>query len=227
LRIAVPSALAGAVLGMRSAALGVALLALAHCIAMCACGLHGSVAQACAQSAAYGDEIRRPLRTPPLLCLVLVLAMAVIDLGIATGPLLLADGRVAAGIIVCVIGLPVAALLIRSVHSLSQRFIVFVPAGFVVSDSLTLPDPVLLPREKITRIAPAPADAHPDGIDTRLGALAGAIVVDLDEPGTFTVRQGRGMATRTASSLWCTPLRPTSVLGTAAERRLGAVNPAR
>jgi hypothetical protein len=106
---------------------------------------------------------------------------------------------------------------------LSRRFVVFVPAGFVVADPLTLPDPVLLPRERIASMSCAPPNARIDGIDTRLGALAGAIVVALDEPGSFTLRRGRADAhVRQASSVWCTPLRPSSVLALAVERRLGA-----
>jgi hypothetical protein len=228
LRIVAPLALIAAVVSMRSASLAVALIALVHAMAACGVCLHGSIAQASAQAAGYGDEVRRPLRTPPLLCIVIGIAVLLVAAGTATGPLLLADGRIGAGVVCTVLGLPLAGVLVRSLHSLARRVIVFVPAGFVVSDPLAFPDPVLLPRERIVRMVLAPPAAQVDGIDTRLGALAGAVVVELDEPGSFTLRRGRaGIDQREASSLWCTPQRPSSVLATARERRLGAVTPPR
>ncbi len=224
LRVVVPATLIGVVVGMRSATIALALLALVHALAVCAVCLHGSVARECAQGGAYGDEVRLPLRTPPLLCLVLAIVVPLVIASICTGPLLLADRRYVPGAIFTVVGFALAAVLARSLHSLSRRVIVFVPAGFVLSDPLTMPDPVLLPREKVAAIALAPPTGRVDGIDARLGALAGAIVVTLDEPGSFTVRHGRGnVAERTASSVWCTPLRPSAVLEVASERRFAAV----
>ncbi len=145
LRIVAPVSVLVALSGVRAAALWIALLALAHSLVVCALALHGAIAQACAQAEAYGDEVRRPLRTPPLLCLVLVIVVPVIASGVAVGPLLLAAGRVAWGVVATVLGLAVAAILARSLHSLSRRLLVFVPAGLVLSDPLTMPDPVLLP----------------------------------------------------------------------------------
>ncbi len=224
LRVVAPSAALLAILGVRSSSAAIAALAIVHGLAACVSCLHGTVAATCTQAASYGDEIRRPLRTPPLMCLVLAFVVPLIVGGIVTGPLLLADGRIPSGVALTVVGVPLAVLLCRSVHSLARRFVVFVPAGFVVSDPLTMFDPVLLPREKIQSIALAPPTPRVDGIDTRLGALVGAIVIELNEPGSFTLRRGRNVSDGiTASSVWCTPQRPSSVLATAAERRLGAV----
>jgi hypothetical protein len=224
LRVVAPSAAIITIVAVRWATFGIVVLAVVHAIAATVCCLHGSVAEACTQSAAYGDEVRRPLRTPPPLCLLLAIVVPITAAGISSGPLLLANGGTVWGIVCLVVGLPLAALLLRSLNSLTGRFLVFVPAGLALSDPLTLPDPVLLPREKILRLHNAPPRGRVDGVDARLGAVAGAIVILLDEPGTFTVRRGRGgAATREASSVWCTPQRPSSVLAIAAERHVGAV----
>src|SRR5215475_3045734 len=54
-----------------------------------------TVSFACANGIAYGDERRYPLRTPPALWLgPLPVAPLLLAAGIATGPLLLADGRI-------------------------------------------------------------------------------------------------------------------------------------
>ena len=109
-----------------------------------------AVSFACANAVAYGDERRHPLRTPPVLWLgPLPVAPLLVAGGIAGGPLLLADGRIGAGIVALVVGLPLAALAARSLHGLSRRWAVLVPAGLVIVDPMTLPDPVLFVRERI------------------------------------------------------------------------------
>ena len=111
-----------------------------------------AVSFACANGVAYGDERRYPLRTPPVLWLgPLPVAPLLVAAGLAGGPLLLADGRVVAGIVTIVVGFLVAALAARSLHSLSGRWAVLVPAGLVLVDSMTLPDPVLFPRSGSSR----------------------------------------------------------------------------
>ena len=81
-------------------------------------------------------------------------------------------------------GLPLAALAARSLHSLSRRWAVLVPAGLVIVDAMTLPDPVLFVRERIEslrampRREPVPASA----LDLRLGARGGSATMTLDRP---------------------------------------------
>ena len=67
-------------------------------------------------------------------------------------------------------------MLSRSLESLSRRWAVLVPAGFVVVDPLTLADPVLFLREHVREVAPEPPPAAPaDVLDLRLGAGAGSV----------------------------------------------------
>ncbi len=197
------------------------ILVLVQAVVACVLVLSAPIADACAQSQAYGTEVRRALRTPPLLCVVLALAWCLIALACTAGPLALANGHTTTGVVECVIALPVLVVLARSVHSLSRRFCVFVPAGIVVSDPLVLVDPVLLVREKVLLIGPAAPKPAPQSIDTRLGAYVGGLAIALVESGTFTLRSGRN-ATRSvdAAAVVFTPLRAAEVLALAASHRL-------
>ena len=154
-----------------------------------------AVSFACANAIAYGDERRHPLRTPPVLWLgPLPVAPLLVAGGVASGPLLLADGRIGAGIVALVAGLPIAALAARSLHSLSRRWAVLVPAGLVLVDPMTLPDPVLFLRERIESLRamqrrdPTPASA----LDLRLGARGGSATMTLDRP-TEMLQTRRGL----------------------------------
>ena len=204
---------------------GALLLASAlHALVAGGFALSSLVDDACVDAQSYGDEIRTPLRTPPLMLLVVIAAVAMVIGGIGTGPLLIADGRRLLGAVVSVCGFSIAAALIRSLHTLSRRFCVFVPAGLVVSDSLLLVDPVLLPREQIARIrSMESAKPSQPTIDSRLGAVAGGIEVSLHEEGQFVLRSTRNeIRTVGSRSISFTPLRPTSFMRIARTRGLVA-----
>jgi hypothetical protein len=190
----------------------------------CGLALGGPVADAAAASLAYGDERRFPLRTPsPLLAGPVPLAVLLVLAGGAAGPLLLADGRVVAGVVVTALGLPIAALLARSLHVLSKRWLVFVPAGLVVVDPLTLLDPVLMPQEGIAAVGEVAVLQAADAVlDLRLGTLGHAFAVELTQPVGFGRRQGRrGARVVDASTVLTTPLRPRAVVSVAHDRHLG------
>lgn len=146
------------------------------------------VTQAFGDAIAYGDERRLPLRTPTTIArLAAPLAVLGLGAGLAAGPLLLADGNPVAGIALTLIGLPVAALLARSLHALSLRWLVLVPGGVVVHDPLTLVDPVLLPRD---RLAGFELGSAGDALDLRLGAARGSVTAHLVDRLPFAVGRG-------------------------------------
>ena len=94
--------------------------------------------------------------------------------GVVAPVLLLADGAIVLGVVALLVGAVLVYLLSRSLDSLSRRWAVLVPAGFVVVDPLTLADPVLFLREHIRHAgAGAPATAPDAVLDLRLGAGAG------------------------------------------------------
>jgi hypothetical protein len=184
-----------------------------------------AVSFACANAVAYGDERRYPLRTPPVLWLgLLPLAPLLVASGITVGPLLLADGRIGAGIAALVVGLPIAGFAARSLHSLSRRWAVLVPAGLVLVDPMTLPDPVLFLRERIEslRAMQRREPLHASALDLRLGARGGSAAMRLDRPTEF-LQTRRGLrssgAAHTAEICFAT-VYSSELLATAAARRI-------
>jgi hypothetical protein len=169
----------------------------------------------------YGDERRMPLRVPgPLLFGPLELVWAVAVGGLLAGPLLLASQQWLPGAAAAVVGVPLAALALRSLHGLSRRWIVFVPAGMVVHDPLSIADPILLPRRLVRSFGPAPADS--DGLDLTQRSLGLVLQVELAEPIDLLLsRPGRRKGeTVMAARLLVSPTRPGAVLAEAGGRRL-------
>lgn len=180
-------------------------------------------ARACAQGAAYGDEERFPLKVPPALFLgVLPLAVLLVGAGIASGPLLLADGEIAVGLVCLLVGFPLAWLLLRSLHLLSRRWAVLVPAGFVIADPMTLTDPILFPREHILGLGPADPKIRPpaEATDLRLGAALGSLALLLADD-VDLYRRSRAVAQGTRTHLIIiAPVASAELLDHAKSRRI-------
>lgn len=178
----------------------------------------------------YPNETRHLLRVPaPLLAGPLLLAWAVLATAVACGPLLLATRQWVAGAAACVGGAPVAWLLVRSVHNLSRRWAVFVPAGIVIHDPITIDVPVLFPRQKVVSIGLATVEPEGAGgaeaLDLTQRAAGLAIDMVLDEEAELTLlspgrRSGRPVK---AARLRFTPTRPGAFLDEARHRRLPVV----
>jgi hypothetical protein len=187
-----------------------------------------AIAFAAVNAASYGDESRYPLHVPPALFLApLPLARLALGASVATGPLLLADEHWILGALALVVGAPLAVVLARILHGLSGRFVVLVPAGFVVVDPFTLSDPVLCVRERIVSLraaGPAPTP-RPGLVDLRLGATIGTVAVTIDAPADLfrTGRTRRSTVTTRADELWVAPLRHRALLAEAAQRRIPVI----
>ncbi|MDQ1432484.1 MAG: hypothetical protein QOF40_3086 [Actinomycetota bacterium] len=189
------------------------------------------IASAAANSIAYGDEQRFPLRVPPALFLgPLPIARLLVAGGVVAPVLLLANGDLVLGLVALVVGAVLVFVLSRSLSSLSRRWAVLVPAGFVVVDPLTLADPVLFLREHVRHLAPEEAAAAPPGIlDLRLGAGAGSVSVRFDEE-VELVRAARGRhggETVAAGEIRVAVARRHEMLTLAAGRRLPVRAPVR
>jgi hypothetical protein len=152
----------------------------------------------------------------------LPVSVAIVAAGLASGPLLLANRDLVAGIVALAVGVPIVGALVRSLAALDHRWIVLVPAGLVVVDPLTFPDPVLLPREHIESLrrvrsgARVAANAHAE----ILVGGAGALLLTCRETGTFLRRSGRGQASVEADRIRLSPLRPNLVLEAAGAHRI-------
>ena len=226
LRVVAPGGFACVAISSTSTtSLASAGLALASSGVAAILALSAPTALAAANAHAYGDEQRFPLRIPtPLLFGPLPVAVALVVLGVVSGPLLLADGRYLAGALATVVGVPVALLVVRPLHSLSCRWFVLVPAGIAIADPLTLTEPVLVRREHIERLRrTATAALPPDALDLRLGTIAGGVLMGLSEPVEFGRRRGRGKADVVAPQvLAAAVVRADAAIGQARTRRISA-----
>ena len=165
-RIWMPAGLAAAVwaVAARSAAtqsvaeerLGETILGLAIAAVAAAVSLMPSVGaaftdQRVASRPNTSIERRLLLRPPAATAFALTpLAWAATIAGSISGPLLLAAERWVLGAVVLVVGLAVAFRGYQSLLILARRWVVFVPAGIVLHDPLTLGDEaILLPKSGI------------------------------------------------------------------------------
>ena len=170
---------------------------------------------------AYPNERRLPLRVPgALLFGILPGAWLLAVATPSAGLFLLASRKWTAGAAVLALGLPLAATLFRSLHSLARRWVVFVPAGMVLHDPLSLTDPVLFRRQVIESLRPAPADS--DSLDLTQRAPGLALELLLREESVLMLAEPRNRLGKsvTVDRLLFTPTRPGAVLLEAAGRRV-------
>jgi len=175
--------------------------------------------------AAYGDEVRLPLRVPiPLLMAAIPAALAAVLLPVV-GVLLLVAGRPVVGGLTAVVGLAAAVVGVKALHGLSRRWVVFVPAGVVIHDPLSSSDAFLIRRSKLVYLGPAPADLDlesPDLFDATRRAAGPVLVIVVNEPievVALTDRRDRSEV-RSVLQIAFTPTRPGAVLDTARRRGL-------
>lgn len=177
--------------------------------------------EAFVDGSSYGDERRMPLKPPgPLLLAPIPIAWIITVAGFTAGPLLLAGEHWIAGAIVTVIGVPLAVLTARALHRLALRWLVFVPAGFVVHDHLALAEPVLFPRAALTGLSVAPAGTL--ATDFTVNALGAALEARLDQPISLVpASRGDDPATQIeVTAFLVAPSRPGAALREAKKRRI-------
>ncbi len=223
IRLAAPAAVAVALAAVATGrpSLGQSLLAVVGSLAALALAFAPATGMLYANGPAYPNERRYPLRIPgPLLLGPVEMAWAV-AVGVPfAGTLLLAAKQWVAGAAVVVVGVPVAYRLARSLHTLSRRWVVFVPAGVVIHDPLAVVEPVLFVRALVESLRPAALGA--DALDLTQGAAGLALELVLgEEVPVVLVKPGRpgGREGRSARLLF-TPTRPGRVLAEAESRRL-------
>jgi len=214
-------AVAAAASGRPSA--GASLLAvLATAVAASLAG-SAEVGRWCVQGAAYGDEERYPLRVPPALLVTLVpLALVVLTLAIASGPLLLAARAWVPGVVALAVGAALVVGTVRSLHPLSRRWAVIVPAGFVLHDPMTLSDPILFVRAHVLGLSAHPAGTPlPAGtLDLRLGASRTTTVLRLDDEAPLSLRRRSTAVGTRAREVAFAPVLRDALLTTCADHRL-------
>ena len=162
---------------------------------------------------AYPNERRFPLRVPgPLLLGPLLLAWALTVGAPIAAALLLASEQWVAGGVAVVVGAASVFVLGRALHGLSRRWVVFVPAGFVLHDPMTLVDPVLFPKLQIASIDLA--DAATSALDLTQRSPGLAVELALRETASLVLTKPgeRFGPTVDADAVLFTPTRPGAVL---------------
>lgn len=221
--VALPAALVVVRVGVAAAAVtSVAALApgIAGIIVAASAAYRPETAEWFVNGPAYPNERRYPLRVPGALLLGPVWIAAALVVAVPVGGvLLLAGEQWIAGALVLIIGAVPTAIAARALFGLARRWLVFVPAGVVLHDPLSLADPVLFERPLIETFRAAPADS--DSLDLTQGALGLALELVLVEKVPMVRTTGRKNAETGASArLLCTPTRPGRVLAAAADRRI-------
>ena len=219
LRLLAPAALAAtlaaAIDGHASA------LAVGWAAVTCGWALSPGFGLLCVNGPAYANERRFLLRAPgPLLFGPLLVVWALTVAGLCAGPLLLAGRRWVPGALAALVGIPLAVLLMRSLHNLSRRWVVFVPAGMVLHDPVTVREPLLFRRQDVVVLSPAPASSEALDLTQRAPGLALELV--LEKPYALTLMkpgQKLGRAVETNRLLF-TPTRPGAVIEEAGRRRI-------
>ncbi len=220
LRVVAPAAVIAAVVA--AVADHPSALAVAWATVACAWAFAPAFGAFCVNGPAYPNERRFLLRPPGALLLGPLPTFWILSVaGIAAGPLLLAAGQWILGGLAFLVGCPLAFLLLKSLHNLSRRWAVFVPAGIVLHDPVVLSDTTLFRRQDVTSLRPATAaDAGLFDVSQRAPGLG--IALELDEPTTINLlKPGRreGVAIH-ASGLRFTPTRPGLVIEEARRRRI-------
>jgi len=178
-----------------------------------------TITDAFVDGSSYGDERRFLLGTPgPLLLGPLAIVWICIVGGAVTGPLLLLSQRWILGAIVLVLGWTLTWFTVPILHRLSNRWLVFVPAGLVVHDKTALREPQLFRVEDIEAFGPAPADTEEQ--DLSLDALGLALRVALKEESKI-IRNVRGSTIdlTVITGFVVSPNRPGAVIEEARKRR--------
>ncbi len=170
----------------------------------------------------YGPERRMALRPPASVLLgPIQLVWLIVFAGVMGGPLLLAAERWLLGVPALVIGGAFAYLGVRSLHQLSRRWVVFVPAGLVLHDYWSLAESVMVMRSGRPTLGPAdPAADGTSPVDLSAGARGVILSLRLTEPLPAALRKGRTVETVSGSEFWFAPTLPGRVVTEARTRAI-------
>ena len=224
LRAAAPAVLLVVAWGADSA--GDWLVSGIHALVVLVLALAPSTGEWLVNGTSYGYERRYLLRVPaPLLLGPIEVAAILLPASVVTGPLLLAARQWVAGTVAVAVGAPLAVGLARALHSMTLRWGVLVPAGFVLKDHLSMVDPVLFRRADIELLAEA--EPGTDAMDLTANALGEPLELRFTEPQSIDRLQlGRGTPTAyEVRRLLFAPTRPAALVAEAGERRIRVATP--
>ena len=222
LRVIVPAAFLASIWAAVAAADDVAawqvILAVVSAGASATAALRPAVADAFVDGSSYGDEARFLLSTPGALLLgPIQVVWAIIVVGAVAGPLLLLAQRWILGGILRVLGWSLAFVAVPVLNRLSNRWLVFVPAGVVVHDKTALREPQLFRKESVASFGPAPADTELE--DLSLASTGLALRAELTGTSKIVRNSRETTVEPTDIDGWVvSPNRPGAVVAEAKER---------
>lgn len=233
-RIAGPAAIAVAAIAAAADGWGATgILAIGFASLFSAMVFLPNVGDAMINGSAYGSERRMALRPTALVLLGPVqVAWLLVFGGLVVPPLLVLGERYVLAVLAAVIGTAAIWAGSRVLHQLSRRWIVFVPAGFVIHDPMQVVDAVLFRRNEVQAVGPAFAedpstvgdDPSGDGPRNRTdlsgGALGLALEVELKQPAPITLRKRGELANIDVSNVIFSPTLPGAMLSEARIRGL-------
>jgi hypothetical protein len=173
------------------------------------------------QASAYGDEQRFLLRPPAAFYVPTVVSWAAWCAAVVVGPLALAARNWIVGVTVTAAAVALGAFLLPRFHRLTRRWVVLVPAGFVLHDHVVLAETVMFPASILRRARLALADTQ--AADFTGPAGGHAVEVTVSESTTVVLAGTRAKPNGTALHVLAflvAPTRPGRLLHAAGERSL-------
>lgn len=185
--------------------------------------LHPAISDRFVDGSSYGSEKRFLLRTPGALLIgPLALLWAIFAFPLLFGVVALLAERWIAGVVLILVSVSTGWLVVPAIHRLSNRWLVFVPAGVVLHDKTALQEPQLFRREQVMAIGPTPIDSQME--DLSLNSIGLALQVTLIEPTKIVKNQKMSGSTSDADDggtdiggFIFSPNRPGAVLAHARE----------
>ena len=167
------------------------------------------------QASAYGDERRFLLRPPVAFVAPVAISVVIVDFFIIATPMFFAARIWLAGAI-SLIGLAACIkFMAPRIHQLSRRWLVFVPAGFVVHDEIVLSINLMIKKQELVDIQLARDDTQA----ADLSALTWGVPLELSFNKTLDVsltaigaRHLKTVSAIHATSIIIAPSRPGTVL---------------
>ena len=173
------------------------------------------------QASAYGDERRFLLRPPVAFVAPVAISVVIVDFFIIATPMFFAARIWLAGAI-SLIGLAACIkFMAPRIHQLSRRWLVFVPAGFVVHDEIVLSINLMIKKQELVDIQLARDDTQA----ADLSALTWGVPLELSFNKTLDVsltaigaRHLKAVSAIHATSIIIAPSRPGAVLRTQSQK---------
>ncbi|MCP3993233.1 MAG: hypothetical protein GY724_29490 [Actinomycetia bacterium] len=176
---------------------------------------------------AYGSERRMGLRPPGFAIFgPIQLAWLLLFFGLAVPVIAISDGRWVVAAVAVLPGLGACWQGWRVLQQLSRRWLVFVPAGFVIHDPVLLAESILMRKSTISSLGPAIEADLERACDLSADATGLSLEVVLKESVTFAKRARKELIVTEADRIVFSPTLPGAVLREAKVRAINIDVPA-